>query len=527
MKLSRSILIGFICFLAATTSSSTQSNEGEIKRLTRQLVEAHARKDIPTLNRLLSDNVVITNVAGRQLNKTQALQELGSTRGQMRSFDFDNVKVNFITSDRAILSCRLTAKRTDNQAGKLNLSVTWERRQSGLQVVQFVETAEPAPTEIRALSSRVTTPLSCGFIFEDPCNKNCPTGQTASCKCVSCGEGWLSFLCRECDCICVPGCSRSDQLYVCENEPSQLCNPNFSNCRDGAKCIQSTTCPGFLPDFQRSGQRSRPVPRNLPVPAISILGNGPPIIVPPNTTVLTYALFPTSTETFINVLAKTGNSVICNWGDARCSWNPGGSYTYAESNSFTNNTGQNVTIEAMAEGVISDNGGGAVDDDLGILGWGYTITRGRPGPSPITGTFTPHRAILLVVRGDGVVSNTQSGALEGKTYVYPKQDMMFHVIFPTDAATKLVVEAQLPNQPSTVIWEPEVRARGNYTFRWTNDSNGLAVITVKAFTADGEQLSAGEESYNQQSLDVFGFGRVKAGGERHPYRVIFISTPEK
>lgn len=532
-------LITALCLIVVTSFTFAQSSEQEIESLTRQLAGAHLTKDTSTLDRLLASSVIVTNSTGRRLNKEQLIQEVGNLESRAESATLEAVTVNFPTPDKAVLNGRLKAvSREGTKVESRSFSVTWERQAGSWKITNIAEATEATSPISRSIVNRVSNPPTCGFRNRETCQMNCPGGQFAHCKCAPCDRGIWDWFCEKCDCVC-GGCpSPSDYVYACKNDPRRFCDRDSPiNPCPVEECVLVKTCLGWLEDPLRTprpggGPPSNRLPPRVPQPALPILGTGPAITVPPNVTVTAYALFPTAYETHLNVTAKVGDQPLCTWGGNQneCSWRPYGQYTGVISKTFTNRTGQPAVIDATVDEAISSNGGGAVNADLGVLGWGFTFTPGRPMPSPITMTTTPHKAVLLVVRNDGTPISPNDGLMEGRIDVPPGTNMMFHAIFPTQATTKLVVEAKLPNQPAEVIWQPQTSNPGNWTFRWTNQSQDApAIVTIRAFNINGaeQQISAGARSFVQGTLEVIGFGHSNSTEGRNPYRVIFISTPEK
>lgn len=92
---------------------SDEKTSAEIKRLRDQWIEAEETKDIPFLEQLLADDVVIGNSQGQLLNKTQFLNRMRSPERTLKILNTRNVEVRLYGAV-AILTEQVTIDGLDN-----------------------------------------------------------------------------------------------------------------------------------------------------------------------------------------------------------------------------------------------------------------------------------------------------------------------------------------------------------------------------------------------------------------------------
>jgi ketosteroid isomerase-like protein len=111
--------------------------EAEIIQLERDWVAAILKKDVDTLNRLLSDDFVGTAPSGGNFSKTQAIEDLKSGAYSIQSMEMDEVSAN-IYGNTAVAFTSQEEKSTyagKNNSGHYHFTNVWIKRDGNWQVV--------------------------------------------------------------------------------------------------------------------------------------------------------------------------------------------------------------------------------------------------------------------------------------------------------------------------------------------------------------------------------------------------------
>jgi ketosteroid isomerase-like protein len=100
-------MILLACWAPLAKAQVKRDDEGEIRELERQRFRAMEQVDVPTLNRILSDDLVYTHANGLQHTKAELIGVLGSGDFKYESITTGDTRVH-IYKETAVVTGRAT-----------------------------------------------------------------------------------------------------------------------------------------------------------------------------------------------------------------------------------------------------------------------------------------------------------------------------------------------------------------------------------------------------------------------------------
>jgi ketosteroid isomerase-like protein len=142
------MLMGMLLTPQAPSAASADTTEQAVRAAEAARIQAFVSNDVPTLERLLADDLTYTHSSGLMDGKAQLIDALRSGRTRYLSMTPDDVKVR-IYGDVAVLTGRMAVRVNNNgQALDLQLRFTsaYVRHAGAWQFVAWQSTRVPPPT---------------------------------------------------------------------------------------------------------------------------------------------------------------------------------------------------------------------------------------------------------------------------------------------------------------------------------------------------------------------------------------------
>jgi uncharacterized protein (TIGR02246 family) len=137
------------------------SAEQEILALEKQAQRAFLQRDVPALERLLSDDWRVIHVNGREQTKTQFIDAIKSGRARFLSIALDDVAVRFFGPDTAIVTSRWSNTiefKGQQTSGQDRVTRVWVKQGGQWRIATdhatFLEPAAAAPRQDSAADEK-------------------------------------------------------------------------------------------------------------------------------------------------------------------------------------------------------------------------------------------------------------------------------------------------------------------------------------------------------------------------------------
>ncbi len=134
MKLST---IAAVLALVTPCLATAQSVEQQLKKLEMQWADAEVKKDVTVLDRLLADDLTLTDPEGEVVTKAQAVGDLKSGEDVVSSYAYNDIKVR-VYGDAAVVTYLSKQKETykgRDVSGTSRWTDTWVKRGGSWQCV--------------------------------------------------------------------------------------------------------------------------------------------------------------------------------------------------------------------------------------------------------------------------------------------------------------------------------------------------------------------------------------------------------